>query len=191
VNNDPVNWVDLWGLSASDAQDRNAVSTDLLAAFTDEVRGLVGTPYELGGKSLDGIDCSGVVTYSLNQLGYNVSATSAEVMASGKLDWVTVTSGNSIPQSNPGTLNFYTFGSDTVQHVNVGAGQKEREPMGQIVDATEGSWMTTRNDNPNQIIEAGSGQVNQTFTPFSSKTQPVSQGTINFDVLDAKYREKK
>jgi len=173
--------VDLWGLKATDQRSP-------LDLFTDIMRSLVGTPYELGGKTLNGIDCSGTITYSLNQMGYNVSATSAAAMASGKTDWITVTSGNTISQDKPGALNFYDWGTGTVQHVNVGVGQRGNETCGQVVDATEGSWMTGRNGMPGQVIEAGAGQVNQTYTNYSSNSLPVSQGTINFDLLDEKYR---
>jgi hypothetical protein len=49
--------------------------------------------------------------------------------------------------------------------------------------------MTGRNGNPGQVIDAGAGQVNQTYANYSTNSQPVSQGTINFDVLDKKYRD--
>jgi cell wall-associated NlpC family hydrolase len=176
-----VNWVDPWGLSASDQKSQ-------VDQFTSNVRDLVGTPYEFSGKTLNGLDCSGLITYALNQMGYNVPATSTATMVSGSVDWITVTSGNTTSQSTSGTLNFYDWGTTTVQHVNIGVGQQGNESLGQIVDATEGSWMTARNDNPNQTIPAGTGQVNQTYAPYSTKSTPVSQGTINFDVLEKNYK---
>jgi RHS repeat-associated protein len=182
VNHDPVNWVDPWGLSASDKKSK-------AEQFTSNVRDLVGTPYKYDGKTLDGLDCSGVVTYALNAMGYNVPATSAATMASGNTDWVTVTQGNTISQSTPGTLNFYDWNNNTIRHVNVGVGQQGNETVGQVVDATEGSGMTARNGNPNQVIPAGAGQVNQTYAPFSTNSTPVSQGTINFDVLEKNYKK--
>jgi RHS repeat-associated protein len=178
VNNDPVNWIDPWGLSAKDQKSP-------LERLTDNMRGLVGTPYVLGGKALNGIDCSGTVTYSLNIDGYNVPVTSAKTIASGKTDWITVIPGNTLPQDTPGVLNFYTNSSGEITHINVGVGK------GQVVDATppDQTWPTIRKDNPNQTPTAVAGQVNLTYTPFSSNSQPVSQGIINFNVLEEKYRK--
>jgi hypothetical protein len=87
-----------------------------------------------------------------------------------------------------GVISFYDWGGGKISHVNAGVGQKDGEKAGQVVDATEGGWMTGRNDNPNQAVPAGPGQVNQTYEPYSTNTAPVSQGQINFDALDQNYR---
>jgi hypothetical protein len=102
-------------------------------------------------------------------------------MASGNTDWITVTPGNTISQSAPGTLNFYNWDTKTIQHVNVGVGQQGNEKVGQVVDATQGNNLIARN--------GGAGQVNQTYAPYSTNSTPVSQGTINFDVLEQKYKK--
>ena len=74
----------------------------------------------------------------------------------------------------------------------MGVGRREGEPERQIVDATEGDWMVTSRSLPRhgQVIQPGIGQVNQTFEPLSTRrsSRPVSQGTINFDVLERYYR---
>ena len=41
----------------------------------------------------------------------------------------------------------------------------------QIVDATEGAWMMDRNSNPNP---AAAGTINQTYSPYSTNTNPSS-----------------
>ena len=168
---------------------KNAVKTDsnnsrnLYKEFTDVLKSLVGTPYKLDSRTLKEIDCSGTIVYTLIKMGYNIpESTSSKEMASGMLDWISVVPGYTIPQSLPGTLNFYDWGKG-VEHVNAGVGQ------GQIVDATQNGWMVSRNSNENQIIPAGIGQVNQTYDPYSNNTKPFSQGIINFDVLESKYRK--
>jgi len=60
----------------------------------------------------------------------------------------------------------------------------------QIIDATSNYWMVRYRpiERDGQYIEPGDKQVNQTFQPFSSNRRPVSQGTINFDILERYYR---
>ncbi|GHU09282.1 hypothetical protein FACS1894151_06720 [Spirochaetia bacterium] len=144
--------------------------------------------YVSGGRSTERVDCSGLVIVALQEMGYNISSniTVAE-MVSGTLDWITITNGNTIEQSTPGTLNFYDWGKG-IEHVNVGVGQRGNEILGQIVDATSNGWMVSRNSNPNQTIPAGEKMVNQTFTPYTTSNSPVIQGTINFDVLENCYK---
>jgi cell wall-associated NlpC family hydrolase len=174
-----------------------AVVTNPRDTFCDIVRGLVETPYEYGVKDPNdgGLDCSGLVVYALRQMGYDISPdTDVAMMVSETLDWLTIISpGDDDSQAEPGRLNFYKFQFPDFQHVNVGVGQRDGEPTGQIVDATSGATMLGRNDDaykPNQTTVVGAGQVNQTFPPYSTNSYPELQGIIKFDILEENHRKK-
>ncbi|MCL2381778.1 MAG: hypothetical protein FWC64_09350 [Treponema sp.] len=164
-----------------------------LEQFVTIVRSLVGVPYHMRYEATrEGIDCSGIIFYALWDMGYNVTRRSAAEMESGMESWITIIRGDTIPEGTPGLLNFYDWGrpDGRIRHVNVGVGQRGNEPKRQIIDATEGDWMVTSRSLPRhgQVIQPGIGQVNQTFEPFSSNSRPVSQGRINFDVLERDFR---
>jgi hypothetical protein len=198
VNNDPVNYVDLWGLLDSDAQGfADALKTKKNKEFAEALNSLVGTPYEWGGKDGDGIDCSGTITYALQKMGYNIPNKSATSMASGNVDWITVNKTvDASKAGETGKLNFYKLdGSDIVNHVNVGVGTTGvplflTDPKSQIVDATSGSTLNQRDGLDGQYYKPGEGQVNQTYAPLSTNesSQPTSQATINWSVLERKYK---
>ncbi|MBI3297917.1 MAG: C40 family peptidase [Elusimicrobia bacterium] len=66
-------WVPFSGLSADAAlaMSREAEDpTGLREAFTKKAAELVGVPYVWGGTSEKGVDCSGLVFWAFNQLGY-------------------------------------------------------------------------------------------------------------------------
>lgn len=175
-----MNFTDPTGLKEVRGTSPNQSKKD---EFSDIVRGLVGTTYESGGSTSTGLDCSGTIIYALNEMGYDVDDVSVSEMASGDVDWITTTNKvDNSKQGDSGTLNFYDWGQG-VEHVNVGVGQKSGETTKQVVDATETDWMVARNSNPNQIIPAGSGQLNQTYTPYSTNSDPSLQGQINFNKL--------
>lgn len=78
-NNDPVNFVDLWGLCISDSVVYLNGSGGELA---ERMLSLVGTNYVWGGNSPadGGMDCSGSILYSINQMGNNlVDQTASEI----------------------------------------------------------------------------------------------------------------
>lgn len=82
------------------------MSTPTLAAFIAEVEKFKNTPYVWGGTSPSGFDCSGLVQYSLEQLGIsNVPRTSETQWA-----WV---QHESKADLQPGDLVFAQFPGDT------------------------------------------------------------------------------
>lgn len=93
------------------------------SAFVNEAGKFIGTPYQWGGAAPGGFDCSGLIQYSLEQLGLkNVPRTSEEQWA-----WV-----QRIPQSQlqPGDLVFEQWpGEASPGHVAIYAGG------GQIIQA--------------------------------------------------------
>ena len=182
-NNEPVNFLDLWGLSASDKNKQ----------FSSILQSMVGVPYKYGGKDKNGIDCSGTITESLRQMGYNVDDYTASQLASGKVDWINISEKVDTSKiGDEGTLNFYKLGgSSTVNHVNVGIGTPNEAPLKQIIDATEGDTLNQRKGREGQVTIPSTGQVNQTYAPLSTNpaSQPVAQGIINWNVLNEKYKE--
>jgi RHS repeat-associated protein len=155
--------------------------------FSSTMRNIVGTPYVIGGVSRSGVDCSGTIGLALSLMGYrDVPDFTASQMAGGEAPYVTI---NKITDSNTqgtaGMINFYTWDEENgVEHLNVGVGKQGAESRAQVVDATLGSWMTSRNSNKDQIIPAKKDAVNQTYSAYSSKTKPSSQGQINWTALE-------
>ncbi|HAO34188.1 MAG TPA: C40 family peptidase [Candidatus Competibacter sp.] len=85
---------------------------------------LIGAPYQLGGESPSGVDCSGLVQYAYSRAGVRVPRTAARQFQDGR------------PQRKvlPGDLLFFrTDGSGAVSHVGIYAGK------GQMIHASSGS----------------------------------------------------
>ncbi len=119
--------------------------------FSEKVATFVGTKYVYGGKSRVGIDCSGLITVSLNEMGYEEGVVSAKQMASGSVEWIEINPNASNKNvGKPGMLNFYKVGnSKNINHTNVGVGNQGFPGVpyiykDQIVDATEGNSLTQR-----------------------------------------------
>ena len=190
VNNDPVNFRDPWGLSPSDAKQSlsiNEINKKNLE-FAGAMRDIVGTPYVLGGASTKGVDCSGTIGLALASMGYkNVPDYTASEMAAGKAPYITINQvTNSEKQGSAGMINFYTWDEENgVEHVNVGVGKQGNESKNQVVDATLGGWMTSRNSNTDQLVPAKKDTVNKTYSAYSSNTKPSSQGQLNWSALEA------
>ena len=125
---------------------RQRQETKLDEEFAEKLRGLIGVPYALGGTDYSGIDCSGTVIEALREMGYDVADITAAEMASGKVDWITMfPDANQERQGEKGVLSFFSWGGKKVEHVNVGVGRLENEPINQVIDATEGDWIVSRN----------------------------------------------
>lgn len=99
--------------SASDAQTIVSVSGTQIIV---EAQKYLGTRYVSGGASPSGFDCSGLVYYVLNQLGYTAYRTPADQYKHGTY----VSKG----ELNPGDLVFFagTGGAGGISHVGIYAG---------------------------------------------------------------------
>lgn len=85
---------------------------------------MIGTPYQAGGESPDGVDCSGLVQYAYRQAGIRVPRTTADQFRAGR----------SQRHVLPGDLLFFrTDAGGDVSHVGIYAGQ------GRMIHASSGS----------------------------------------------------
>ncbi|MGN1043702.1 MAG: hypothetical protein ACI4PR_02735, partial [Acutalibacteraceae bacterium] len=138
------------------------------------------------------MDCSGMLVYALNKMGYIVpNDLKASQMASGDIDWI-ILFDNVIAerQGEAGILNFYNFEGNGIDHVNYGVGKIGNETENQIMDASYGStWQNGRNKSNRQDIKAEPNKINKTYAPFSTKTVPVKQGYIDFSKLKRKQEK--
>ncbi|MEL3910167.1 MAG: RHS repeat-associated core domain-containing protein, partial [Treponema sp.] len=194
VANNPVNWVDPWGLSASDGQPGNKAQ-EPLEEFVSILRSTVGADYShTRMPTRNEMDCSGMCVYALDKMGYKVDKNlTAKEMASGKVPGIEIyDSVDDARQGEKGVLNFYKFGNKHIVHVNYGVGQQGDEVENQIVDATyKGSWQAGRNkQGDRQSPKALPDKVNKTWAPFSTKTSPDIQGKIDFTKLEHKENEE-
>lgn len=82
-----------------------------------EALGQVGRPYQYGGTSPDGFDCSGLVQYVYAQVGLKLPRTTREQHAYGR----TVR----LEDAEPGDLLFYSFNGSGIDHVAVYLGDDE------------------------------------------------------------------
>ena len=200
AGNNPIKYTDPdgredCGLYKSNGEPGYLLEKGLNQKFAETVQSMEGTPYLYGGKTRGGIDCSGTVTTALNEMGYDVPVVRALDMASGDVDWITINpSADETKTGDVGMLNFYkTSSSGDISHVNVGIGETNIPGppyirKDQIIDATQGSTLNQRAGQPGQYTTPKTGQVNQTYAPFSTNTQASVQGKINWAVLEKKYK---
>ena len=126
VNNDPVNFVDLWGLCGSDLnlagvppQYRDSIitqynNTHLIGSGNQLAFNmilLVGSNYVWGGNSPEdgGMDCSGSIIYGINQMGNNI----ADQTASQLYNLTSSVDGD----IQPGDLRFLSDSKGNINHV--------------------------------------------------------------------------
>ena len=196
VLNDPVNYVDLWGLSRDNDQTTGNLSDEYNSSLINIMtKYLLNKPYLTGGTSIKGIDCSGLLITSLRMMGFAVSRETTATLSSGKVEWLSI---NKELQSEGelGIINFYkTGGAKSINHMSIGIGYSNiplpvnpKEKMKQIINANEDDSLLVRNDGRNgQYYEAKSSSINQTYAPLSTNTPVVLQATINWDILKEKY----
>jgi cell wall-associated NlpC family hydrolase len=129
VNNDPVNWVDSWGLSASD-KNSSQLNKEMNEKFVAEAMKLLGdNTYVWAGKNpaLDGgTDCSGTVEWAAEQASQvGIRERNANDQANDPK--LTMPGDNSL-----GTLNYYDWTGDRkYDHVTINLGDgTEINPFG-------------------------------------------------------------
>ena len=171
----------------SDADEINYICNTKLA---NVLRNCIGATYSHKRPPTNAeMDCSGMLVYALNKMGYEVPANlDAATMASGKIGWIVLYDDISEErQGLEGTLNFYDFEGRGIDHVNYGVGRRGTESENQIMDASFGlTWQTGRNKSNRQDVKAEGNKVNKTYSPFSTKTSPEKQGYIDFTKLKRK-----
>jgi cell wall-associated NlpC family hydrolase len=165
VNNDPVNWVDLWGLTASDKNFNNAPIVESVGititvpriskeesdkklnnALADKAKEQLGpTNYVYGGKipEIDGgLDCSGLADWSAEQV------TGVKILDRTAHDQATDPKLTVPGDSSRGTLNYYDSDGDKVyEHVTINLGDgTEINPYG-------GKPNTKENPGPIKIMK--------------------------------------
>lgn len=187
--NDPVNYVDLWGLCGSDGKKLN-LNTEFANIL---VKYFLDKPYVLGGTSVNNVDCSGLLIASLRMMGFAVDRETTATLSSGNVDWISISS-QLVSEGELGILNFYSMGGGkTINHMSIGIGYTNippeiEEPVEQLINANEDASLLVRNDGrSNQYFEANATSVNQTYAPLSSNTPAILQATINWDVLMKSY----
>ena len=158
--------------------------------FASILRDCIGAEYSHERMpTSDKMDCSGMLVYALDSMGYEVPKdVTANKIANGTYDWISVTDKvDNSKQGKAGMLNLYKFGSTKVVHVNYGVGTQGVETENQIMDASEGdTWQSLRNPQSKQNPKAAADRINKTWAPFSTRTKPDYQATIDFNKLKRK-----
>jgi hypothetical protein len=189
-NNNPLSRTDPTGLKYIEAAqiygdefysaETNSIRspTDLNLQFAEKVREYVGAKYG-SGTTITMADCSGVGIGALRAMGVNVERLNANGMAHAEFIMI-YEDVNIDRQGRAGVLNFYSYNTEN-DHVNYGVGKLSDEQCNQIVDASDPktTWEVIHNGDSRQTPPyAVPGEVNKTYAPFSTKTNPSSQGYI-------------
>ncbi len=69
-------------LSSCGAKKNKAIAPNIQVA--NYAKAYIGTPYQFGGKTPKGMDCSGLINVSYNKIGYNLPRTTKQLSKSGK-----------------------------------------------------------------------------------------------------------
>ena len=203
-NREPIDQIDNSPVAKGPQTQEDHLNETRNKEFAEIMHSLLGIAFVLGRADRGATDCSGTIILALREMGYNVGRETVGTMTSGEVYWITL---NPVVDNDPavvgslGMLNFYALDDNfpgRPTHVNVGVGVKglpkiflERRP--QVVDATLGNTLVGRNEwddrfRRGHFFDAGERQVNQTFAPFSTIREPVFQGTINWAVLEDRFR---
>jgi len=92
-------------------------TADTHHAVVDVAKSLVGVPYQFGGSSLHGMDCSGLVQYAYREVGVNVPRT----VATQQRNAFPV----SLAELQAGDLLFFRLGGRQVSHVGIYIGDEQ------------------------------------------------------------------
>ena len=184
------NWRSKEELPVSQPLEKQRKPEDIQKALSSEyarrMREMRGKTYEEAGF------CNGSVLGPLKDMGYKIpDGITADSLAKGAIKGISpFRDVNDNRQGKAGGLNGYDWNTDgVIDHVNAGVGQLSGEIKEQVIDATssDNTWTIGRNNGMptnGQMYTAVPGYVNQTFTPFSTKTSPTVQLQINFTELE-------
>lgn len=107
----------LWGSASGLAQEVARAPFEVVPSLLDKAKELVGTPYQYGGASPAGFDCSGFVRFVFQSVGVHLNRSSRSQATQGE---------KVAPREiEPGDLLFFRIGGKRIGHVGIylGGGQ--------------------------------------------------------------------
>ncbi|MCM3789199.1 C40 family peptidase [Domibacillus indicus] len=120
------------------AQQTNAAYN--AKAAIAEAKEHIGTPYQFGGTTPAGFDCSGFIQYVHKQTGYSLPRTAADMYKKGQ----------AVSKANmePGDLMFFTTYKKGASHVGIYLGNNQfihaSSSKGVTIDQTSNSYWSKR-----------------------------------------------
>ena len=130
--------------------------------FVDEAEDYLYTPYELGGDDEEGIDCSGLIIATLEDMGYDIKDKTADGIYN---DYVTP---QDCEEDDRGILLFYdTDDDDEMDHVAICEGTHPDPVDGRIVYERKHAYSVD-----DEVVED------------ESKSTPTDCGSIDFDSFE-------